>query len=667
MYKEPPWAQKPKPSSSSREEWSLLEIKGGVECGTHPLKNATTTLGRATDVVDIGLAHESCSRQHARIAFDSQGNCWLKDLGSTHGTTCNKRKLPTAAIGKVESNSNKAGARGIMLFPGDVLQFGASSRLFCVQGPSEYDRGAYKANLLQQKQAAATDGIEEQQHQYQETDNHYKKQETSGGISWGMSMEDDAIQDDQHASSGSVDKTLPMELDVPEKHRKQFGRLNAMKYKLSNLETEDSRIRRKGELTDGQEKQLHRNQEREETLKKSIVDLEEALYDIIYPDKAALANEKKKKLAHKYDDEADGEDDFFDRTKHVEKDVVDDGESETTLIAKWEAQYEQQQYMIDSLLPRAEENVSVLKERLRRLEANGDDETAFFVKNDLDLANETFGKIQREQTKTQQTMDRIERLLNVVNSKIVTDRNSGYIGEGIPPSPEARTTSNAVDDEKPINSITHQEHPEMPPPPAELPAFERTMPPPTMEHTKMLPPPLNGVRMMPTPSANSSFANMPPPSVGLTTSPSPPPPSRAPQPTMPPPKMQGNPKREGAGRFGNMNSIMPPPIMPPPKRKRVVGAPSGCAATIPMMAPSPNSASSAFARSTGSTLAGIASMFRSNGSPKSPRQTIESSHQKDLKSTSNSTMGSNEDVWQAPKDQDGSGITKLNAKFAGRY
>jgi hypothetical protein len=26
-----------------------------------------------------------------------------------------------------------------------------------------------------------------------------------------------------------------------------------------------------------------------------------------------------------------------------------------------------------------------------------------------------------------------------------------------------------------------------------------------------------------------------------------------------------------------------------------------------------------------------------------------------------------EDVWQAPKDQDGSGRTKLNDKFAGRY
>ena len=92
-YQEPEWAVKP-----SQGEWYLTEIKGGMEVGKYRLdKRATTIFGRATDMVHIPLNHESASRQHARISFDSQGIPWLRDLKSTHGTACNKRPLPPQA------------------------------------------------------------------------------------------------------------------------------------------------------------------------------------------------------------------------------------------------------------------------------------------------------------------------------------------------------------------------------------------------------------------------------------------------------------------------------------------------------------------------------------------------------------------------------------------
>ena len=131
-YKEPEWATVP-----SSSLWRLSEIKGGVEVEKHNLSDkATTILGRASDQVHVPLLHESISRQHARISFDAQGNPWLRDLQSSHGTFVNKKRLPSAASGKVESNSHQKGSRGVRIFVGDMLKFGASSRYFLLEGPS---------------------------------------------------------------------------------------------------------------------------------------------------------------------------------------------------------------------------------------------------------------------------------------------------------------------------------------------------------------------------------------------------------------------------------------------------------------------------------------------------------------------------------------------------
>ena len=564
-YQEPEWAVKP-----SQGAWYLTEIKGGMEVGKHRLdKRATTIFGRATDMVHIPLNHESASRQHARISFDSQGIPWLRDLKSTHGTACNKRPLPPQAIGKIESNSQKAGSRGIILYPGDILRFGASTRMFCLEGPPEFDRGAMKARM---QQAATV----KSNTQYTTTKTSQPKPQEES-ISWGISMEDEVDEN----TTTSANKTLPMDMQVPDKYRKAFDRLNTLKYKLSNIQTEDDRIRRKGELSQGQEKQLQRNAEREENLKRNIIELEEELYDKIYPEKAGT---KKKESNLHQNLGGEDDDDFFDRTQQKDESIINSEESEKSLISKWEKLYQQKRHQETSSIPQAKSKVDSLRQRLVTLEARGDEE-AFFVSNDLSLAKEALDKLYGEQQRALRNMDEIEKLLKVVNPKIKMDRHSGYIGEGIPKAPPI--------DEKvtPLEDLT-----------------KKMMPPPVM-----LPPSLG------TKEANRTSEDF----------------------IMPPPMMRKPSLTET--KKEREEGIMAPP-MRPPKRKRVVG---------PSM-PQP--------QATGKgTLAFLSSMTKPSNSDKPSPDKLP------IKDEMTSAPDSKKDVWRAPEGQDGSGITKLNAKFAGRY
>lgn len=131
-YPDPPWAGTP----PAEHPCYLLEIKPVVSVTHHHLSVwPCTVLGWAADQVHIALVHELCSRQYARIAFDKIMHVpWLWDLSSTHRMTINKQSLPSIVIGRMESMLTKAGSWGVVLYPGDVIQFGASTRLICVEG-----------------------------------------------------------------------------------------------------------------------------------------------------------------------------------------------------------------------------------------------------------------------------------------------------------------------------------------------------------------------------------------------------------------------------------------------------------------------------------------------------------------------------------------------------
>ena len=638
-YREPEWAVLPS-SSSSSIPWALTEIKGGIEVGQHDLSHrATTILGRAIDLVHIPLHHESISRQHARISFDDQGTLWLRDLQSAHGTYVNKRKLPATAVGKAESNSRHTGARGIMLKVGDMLKFGASSRYFSLEGPPPGP--SEKEKILAQHNKKRFDSEPSETISNAGGAVNLSK-DNDEGISWGMDMGDDGENDGKNAghgggtatsSSRSNNEELLDPLRIPEKYRKELDKLNAMKYKLANLETEDARIRRKGgELTDGQQKQLDRNAEREAVLRNSIGEKEERLQDKLH-DRSSKRKKAKNNNLHKNHHE-DEDDDFFDRTKNDDSsnglgDEMEEAETEETLTLKWKKSFEERGDLTIKHLLKAMARVGDLKYKLVMMQRDGDEET-FFVQNDLQLALESEKKILSSLAKINTTLDGIERLLKVVNPKIHCDRTKGFIGEGLPfQKPEIIMKGN-----------TNETRSSLPPSPPVV--------RPTTENTNVAAPAPAPDEL---PKAHKEkkidATSMPPPPVFI---------------------QKDSSAKIAASVPTNTNTQST--VAPANKRKRILG---------PVAVP-PNKSSKAANRHIG-TLSFLAhsataattskvddtTRIKSTESNNTLETSKKSTSQKPPFLQQASADSSKMDVWRAPEGQDGSGKTKLNEKFAGRY
>jgi pSer/pThr/pTyr-binding forkhead associated (FHA) protein len=547
-YQAPSWAQAP-----GDHTWTLVEIKNGTEIAQHALGKPCVSLGRAADMVDIELAHESCSRRHARIAFDSRGVPWLRDLASTHGTSVNKKALPAAAIGKVESVSTKKGARGVVLFPGDLIQFGGSTRLFCLEGPQEFERGAMKAIQQQQEQQAEPQVAQQPIHEPQ-----FDEPEESAP----KALDDDSI---------------------PPQHQKEWEALKARRYKQQNLATESQRIEAKGELSAGQERQLERNRQRLVSLQEDIDQMEQELLNKIYPG----AKGGPKRLFNAAADE----DDVDDRTNDGRRQHTREAETEETLLFKWKQDHRDYIKHSESI-DEAESRVHVLQDKVN---AASDSEDAFFLQNELDLAQDVRNKAKQRREEVLAGMKDSEKLLRIVNNKIITDLQTGYIGT-----------------EKMI----------APPPPV-----SKVIPPPSFS----MPPPAPGAsKKMPPPPAFSNPGMLPPQT------------KRA----MPPPPSFNDDIAIEDGTSMSLESVNPKP-----KRARVVGP------AMPPPPAMPKQKSPATPASAG-TLSFL-----------SAPSTTSNNGAQDKKKAKAAVLGfdGKKDEWVAPTGQDGSGRTKLNEKFAGRY
>jgi pSer/pThr/pTyr-binding forkhead associated (FHA) protein len=81
--------------------------------------------GRNPECSHLVLAHPTISRQHAVIQHGkNDGEMYICDLGSTHGTAVNMEKLRPNVF--------------VRIYVGDIILFGKSSRFYVIDGPNNY-------------------------------------------------------------------------------------------------------------------------------------------------------------------------------------------------------------------------------------------------------------------------------------------------------------------------------------------------------------------------------------------------------------------------------------------------------------------------------------------------------------------------------------------------
>ncbi|CAH9139197.1 unnamed protein product [Cuscuta epithymum] len=359
-------------------------------------KKGAYMFGRV-DLCDFVLEHPTISRFHAVLQFKGSGDAYLYDLGSTHGTFINKNQVKKRAY--------------MELHVGDVIRFGQSSRLYVFQGPN--DLMPPESDLKSIRRAKIRAGMQDMEESLMRA-----KLEASlaDGVSWGM--REDAIELDEDEIEEITWQTYKGQLT--EKQEKTRDKVIKRLEKIAHMKKEIDAIRAKdiaqGGLTQGQQTQIARNEQRISQIMEELENLEETLNESIRESLGARAGRVslgKKKGVDEEEEYVSDDDEFYDRTKKSAK--KKSGENQSIETA-------------DSLLDKKDALVSEMEEK-RKLLLSEDNDTgevkeSLEAGDDLDLYMsglssqldyEKKDRLHKELSALQSELDRILYLLKIAD------------------------------------------------------------------------------------------------------------------------------------------------------------------------------------------------------------------------------------------------------------
>ncbi|KAI9223401.1 hypothetical protein BC828DRAFT_375980 [Blastocladiella britannica] len=198
------------PASAILDPWQLEEIKQGTVVDTLRVSTRAIKLGRAYLTVgrapgsDIELAHPSVSRHHAVFALTADHAALLvADLGSTHGTRVNQRRIdPAVTVGGADGH--------VRLKHGDMVRFGESSRWFVVGAPA--------ASVREQQEPEDDDDVHATRPPVLTADSD------DNGVSWGFQADHDDADDaeirQRHRDAALARRDARLRAGLPNRYAK---------------------------------------------------------------------------------------------------------------------------------------------------------------------------------------------------------------------------------------------------------------------------------------------------------------------------------------------------------------------------------------------------------------------------------------------------------------
>ncbi|KAG0228762.1 Kanadaptin [Actinomortierella wolfii] len=179
--------QKPSWSGFPNQQFYFEVIKNGVIIEEIMVPEKQFLVIGRLPFCDLEMEHpvgpwsEYIIPYHAVVQFKSNGEAFIYDLNSSHGTRLNKNKIPPGVH--------------VSLKPGDQLRFGESTRLYLFQTKEEIDREEEERELVQQK-------IRQQKRLGQD-----EPEEEQNDFDWGM--KEDAVEEED----GFMDDNFRQKVD----------------------------------------------------------------------------------------------------------------------------------------------------------------------------------------------------------------------------------------------------------------------------------------------------------------------------------------------------------------------------------------------------------------------------------------------------------------------
>ncbi|WVZ81577.1 hypothetical protein U9M48_028933 [Paspalum notatum var. saurae] len=408
----------PEWSAAPSHPFFLEVLKDGTIVGQLDVSKKGAYMFGRIDMCDFVLEHPTVSRFHAVLQFRNDGKVFLYDLGSTHGSFVNKSQVKKKLYTEIHV--------------GDVIRFGhcvkanylfnhqfinyyinvRSSRLYIFQGPSELMPP--EKDMTKLRDAKIQQDMLDREASILRAKNQAALAE---GISWGMA--EDAIEESADDDADEITwQTYKGQLT--DRQEKTRSKIVKRMEKIANMKKEIDAIRVKdisqGGLTQGQQTQIARNEQRISQIMEELENLEETLNDSIRESLGAHsrnANRGSHKASlEEEDDVLSDDDEFYDRTKKKSTQKVSEQQSVETADSLLEKK--------DSISSEIESKRKLLEEEKNKLAQSnpadlGDDLDAYMSGLSSQLVHDKISQIQKEVSDLQAELDRVVYLLKIAD------------------------------------------------------------------------------------------------------------------------------------------------------------------------------------------------------------------------------------------------------------